>query len=108
MWRAVNAAPPTRVRYRVVALTVLLAGKPDQVISYRQLLTGAAAWQRKRVEREDRLRGLVRVLAKEEELAFQLLHSLTSDQRKIAIIADKAPSDVRDAGKASPPISCLW
>ncbi len=28
------------------ALTVLLAGKPDQVISYRQLLTGAAAWQR--------------------------------------------------------------
>jgi acyl-CoA synthetase (AMP-forming)/AMP-acid ligase II len=28
------------------ALTVLLAGKPDQPISYRQLLTGAAAWQR--------------------------------------------------------------
>jgi len=28
------------------ALTVLLAGKPDQIISYRQLLTGAAAWQR--------------------------------------------------------------
>lgn len=28
------------------ALTVLLAGKPDQTISYRQLLTGAAAWQR--------------------------------------------------------------
>src|SRR5512133_1822764 len=28
------------------ALTVLLAGKPDQVISYRQLLIGAAAWQR--------------------------------------------------------------
>ena len=28
------------------ALTVLLAGKPDQTITYRQLLTGAAAWQR--------------------------------------------------------------
>ena len=28
------------------ALTVLLAGKPDQPITYRQLLTGAAAWQR--------------------------------------------------------------
>jgi len=28
------------------ALTVLLAGKPDQAITYRQLLTGAAAWQR--------------------------------------------------------------
>ena len=28
------------------ALTVLLAGKPDQPITYHQLLTGAAAWQR--------------------------------------------------------------
>ncbi len=28
------------------ALTVLLAGKPDQPITYRQLLRGAAAWQR--------------------------------------------------------------
>lgn len=28
------------------ALTVLLAGKPDQSICYRQLLRGAAAWQR--------------------------------------------------------------
>jgi acyl-CoA synthetase (AMP-forming)/AMP-acid ligase II len=28
------------------ALTVLLAGKPDQPICYRQLLRGAAAWQR--------------------------------------------------------------
>ena len=33
------------------ALTVLLAGKPDQPITYRQLLTGAAAWQRT-LERE--------------------------------------------------------
>ena len=28
------------------ALTVLLAGKPDQPITYGQLITGAAAWQR--------------------------------------------------------------
>lgn len=47
----------------------------------------------------------LRVLAKEEELAFELLQSLTAEQRKTAIIADKAPNDVRDAGKASPPIS---
>jgi hypothetical protein len=47
----------------------------------------------------------LRVLAKEEELAFQLVQSLTADQRPKAIIAEKAPSDVRDAGKASPPIS---
>ncbi len=47
----------------------------------------------------------VRVLAKEEELAFDLLRSLTPEQRAKAVVADKAPSDVRDAGKATPPNS---
>ena len=47
----------------------------------------------------------LRVLATEEQLAFDLLNSLSADQRKKAIVADKAPNDVRDAGKASPPIS---
>ncbi len=47
----------------------------------------------------------LRVLAQEELLAFQLLESLTPEQRKVAIVADKAPGDVRGAGKASPPIS---
>lgn len=46
-----------------------------------------------------------RVLRNEEELAFQLLNSLSDSQRKVAIVAAKAPGDVRDAGKASPPIS---
>ncbi len=47
----------------------------------------------------------LRVLADEEQLAFDLLHSLNDEQRKKAVVADKAPNDVRDAGKASPPIS---
>jgi hypothetical protein len=47
----------------------------------------------------------LRVLAKEEELAFQLMQLLTSEQRKKAVVADKAPSDVRDAGKTAPPSS---
>lgn len=47
----------------------------------------------------------LRVLAKEEELAYQLLGSLTPEQRKVAIVADKAPNDVRGAGQASPPLS---
>jgi hypothetical protein len=47
----------------------------------------------------------LRVLAKEEELAFELLRSLTSEQRKTAVVAAKAPGDVRGAGAASPPIS---
>jgi hypothetical protein len=47
----------------------------------------------------------LRVLADEELLAFKLVESLTPEQRKKAIIADKAPKDVRDAGKASPPLS---
>jgi hypothetical protein len=45
----------------------------------------------------------LRVLAKEEQLAFDLLDSLSAEQRKKAIVAEKAPNDVRDAGKAYPP-----
>ncbi len=44
-----------------------------------------------------------RVLAKEETLAFDLLASLTADQRKVAIIADKAPPEIRAAGEPQPP-----
>jgi hypothetical protein len=47
----------------------------------------------------------LRVLAQEEQLAFDLLGSLTPDQRQKAIVADKAPKDISDAGKAYPPIS---
>ena len=47
----------------------------------------------------------MRVLKMEETLAFDLLASLDENQRKKAIVAAKAPNDVRDAGKASPPIS---
>jgi hypothetical protein len=47
----------------------------------------------------------MRVLKDEEQLAYDLLHALNDAQRKKAIIADEAPNDVRDAGKASPPLS---
>jgi hypothetical protein len=47
----------------------------------------------------------LRVLKQEEDLAFHLLASLSNEQRKTVVVADKAPSDVRDAGRASPPIS---
>ena len=43
-----------------------------------------------------------RVLAKEESLAFDLLASLTPDQKKEVVIADKAPPDVRAAGQPQP------
>jgi hypothetical protein len=43
-----------------------------------------------------------RVLAKEEERAFELLASLTPEQRKTAVINAKAPGDVRGAGEAQP------
>jgi len=39
-----------------------------------------------------------RVLAKEETLALELFASLTADQKKEAVIADKPPSEVRAAG----------
>jgi hypothetical protein len=44
-----------------------------------------------------------RVLAKEESLAFDLLASLSAEQRKAALIAEKAPADVRAAGEPQPP-----
>jgi hypothetical protein len=44
-----------------------------------------------------------RVLEKEESLGFELLHSLSSDQRKAAMMAEKAPSDIRAAGEPQPP-----
>lgn len=44
-----------------------------------------------------------RILAKEETLAFELLASLTAEQRKAAVIADKAPPEIRAAGEAQAP-----
>lgn len=44
-----------------------------------------------------------RTLAKEEQLAFDLLASLNDAQRKRAVIADEAPDDYRAAGQPQPP-----
>jgi hypothetical protein len=44
-----------------------------------------------------------RVLKAEEELAFELLGSLTPEQRKLAVIAAAAPRDIRAGGEPQPP-----
>ena len=44
-----------------------------------------------------------RILAAEEALAFELLASFSADQKKLAIIAEKAPAEVRAPGEAQPP-----
>jgi hypothetical protein len=44
-----------------------------------------------------------RVLADEELLAFELVGSLDEQQRKAAVIADKAPAEIRAAGEPQPP-----
>ncbi|MCA8994238.1 MAG: DUF3500 domain-containing protein [Planctomycetaceae bacterium] len=44
-----------------------------------------------------------RVLAKEEELAFELVNRLGEEQRKVAMIAKEAPAEIRDAGSPQPP-----
>ncbi len=44
-----------------------------------------------------------RVPAKEETVAFELLAALDDEQRRKAIIAEKAPSEIRAAGEAQPP-----
>ncbi len=45
----------------------------------------------------------IRTLAKEEQLAFDLVNSLTDDQKKKGILTDKAPEEYRNAGKPTPP-----
>lgn len=44
-----------------------------------------------------------RVLADEELLAFELLKSLTDEQRTKAVIAEEAPREIRAAGEPHPP-----
>jgi hypothetical protein len=46
-----------------------------------------------------------RVLAGEEQLAFDLLKSLSEEQRKAAVIAETAPAEMRAAGEAQPPVT---
>ncbi|QDU39153.1 hypothetical protein Mal4_34890 [Maioricimonas rarisocia] len=44
-----------------------------------------------------------RVLKVEEKVAFDLVNSLDGEQQASAIIEDKAPREIRDAGSAQPP-----
>ena len=44
-----------------------------------------------------------RVLSNEELIAFELVNSLTEDQLDNAVIADKAPGEIRAAGEPQPP-----
>ena len=44
-----------------------------------------------------------RTLADEEQLAFDLLASLSEEQRKLAILSNMPPDDYRNAGKPLPP-----
>ncbi len=46
-----------------------------------------------------------RTLAKEEQLAFDLLGSLTDEQRKTVVRAEKAPADIRGPADSQPPQS---
>lgn len=44
-----------------------------------------------------------RILAQEELLGFELVNALGDEQRGMAIIAEKAPSDIRAGGEPQPP-----
>ncbi len=41
-----------------------------------------------------------RILSQEEDLAFELIRSMPDDKKKLAIIADEAPGEIRFAGDA--------
>ncbi|QDU95758.1 DUF3500 domain-containing protein [Lignipirellula cremea] len=45
----------------------------------------------------------LRVLKLEETLAFDLVGTLTTEQKSAALIAEKAPAEIRGAGEAQPP-----
>ncbi len=44
-----------------------------------------------------------RILAREEQLAFDLVNSMTAEQKAVAIFDQTAPKEVRHAGVAQPP-----
>lgn len=44
-----------------------------------------------------------RTLAGEEQLGFDLVNALDDEQKKVAILSDKAPNEYRAAGKPQPP-----
>ncbi|HEX4129437.1 MAG TPA: DUF3500 domain-containing protein [Pirellulales bacterium] len=50
-----------------------------------------------------RIKPGTRILEREETLAFDLLKSLSSEQRHDAVIAAKAPAEIRAAGEPQPP-----
>jgi hypothetical protein len=54
-------------------------------------------------EVKDGLAKGTQVLKREEQLAFELVNSLTDEQKKVAIIAETAPSEIRGAGEPQPP-----
>ncbi len=54
-------------------------------------------------EVKDGLAKGTRVLKNEEQLGFDLVNSLSQEQRATAILADKAPKEIRDAGTPQPP-----
>ncbi|GAA4442619.1 DUF3500 domain-containing protein [Bremerella cremea] len=43
------------------------------------------------------------VLRDEEALGFELANSLSAEQKEVAVIADKCPSEIRNAGEPHPP-----
>jgi hypothetical protein len=47
----------------------------------------------------------VRTLAGEEELAFDLVNALDAEQKKLAIVSDKAPAEYRAGGQPQPPMT---
>jgi hypothetical protein len=46
-----------------------------------------------------------RTLAAEEQLGFDLVNSLNDEQKKTAIVADKAPAEYRAGGQPQPPMT---
>lgn len=47
----------------------------------------------------------IRTLKDEEQIGFDLINSLDSEQQKVAIVADKAPAEYRGGGQRQPPLT---
>ncbi len=81
----------------------LAAGYPDHTVWWRQvrrgrLFFGALAWRRSSCFAKG-----TRVLEQEEQKAFDLVQSLSDEQRATAVIAEQAPREIRGAGEPQPP-----
>lgn len=98
-----SADSPWQLSFEGHHLSLNFVCKGSEVVdSTPQFFAANPAILKSEVEGAPHRKG-TRMLAAEEVLAFDLVNSLSDQQKKKAIIAEEAPAEIRAAGEAQPP-----